>query len=111
MRAVGPVVLWLVLFSIVVHGLFIPILVMIYKWRGVQPITEDTVHMRRLSIHVAPPANAVESGGSKFLEFNRFSRLTDHEHRLPTTNSDHDLLTESGPNDQHSTSAVALDQR
>lgn len=109
MRAVGPVVMWLVLFSIIIHGLSIPILVLIYKWRGVEPITDGAVHTRRLSFHVAPPVNAVESGRSKFLEFNRFSRPADNEQALPTTKRDHELLMESGLNHNLSSSAVSVD--
>lgn len=96
MRAVGPVVMWLVLFSVVVHGVSIPILVLIYKWRGVQPILEDAVETRRLSLHIAPPVNAVESGHMGFIEFNRFSRPADSEAALPTAKSEHDLNRESG---------------
>ena len=110
MRAVGPVVMWLVLFSIVVHGLSIPILVLVYKWRGVEPITEDAIHTRRLSIHVPRPANGVESGRANFVEFNRFSRPTNGEPVLPTNKSDNDLLMESYPSHNHSSSAVALDR-
>ena len=108
MRAVAPVVMWLVLFSIVVHGLSIPVLVLIYKWMGVEPITDDGVHTRRLSIHVAPPVNAVENGRTKFLEFNRFSRPAETEQALPTTTSDHDLLMESGLNHNHAAGTAPL---
>ena len=111
MRAVGPVVMWLVLFSIIVHGLSIPILVLIYKWMGVEPIADDAVHTRRLSVHVAPPANAIESGRSRFLEFNRFSRPADTDQTLPTAKSDRDLLMESGLDNGYGEHAVELEHR
>lgn len=111
MRAAGPIVMWLVLFSIVVHGLSIPILVLFYKWRGVEPITEDAVHTRRLSINVAPPVNAVESGTTNFIAFNRFSRPADHEQGLETGKDDNDLLMEAGLNHKYSSSAVGFDRR
>lgn len=40
-NAMVPVVYWLVLFSIVVHGLSIPALNAFYKFKGVEPIQED----------------------------------------------------------------------
>lgn len=96
MRAAGPVVMWLVLFSVIIHGVSIPILVLIYKWRGVQPIQEDAVETRRLSLHIAPPVNAVESGHMGFIEFNRFSRPADSEAALPMAKSEHNFNRESG---------------
>ncbi|KAF4422964.1 putative Na(+)/H(+) antiporter [Colletotrichum fructicola] len=74
LRAMGPVVYWLALFSIVVHGLSIPILSAIYSYMGVKPIQEDAVHLRRRSVRVPPPANAVEGDRDTFIAFNRFSR-------------------------------------
>lgn len=47
-------VYWLVLFSIVVHGLSIPALNLIYKFYGVKPIQEDSVPIRRKSIWICP---------------------------------------------------------
>ena len=78
--AMIPVVYWLVLFSIVWHGLSIPALNLIYKWRGVPPITDDDgpVEVMYLSENAPLPKNAVP--GSKdprrrsVLVNNRFSR-------------------------------------
>ncbi|KAG8409873.1 hypothetical protein J3459_007937 [Metarhizium acridum] len=61
-RAIGPVVYWLVLFSIVVHGLSIPALNLIYTYMGVKPIQEDAVEIRRISMPQAMPNNAVAGG-------------------------------------------------
>ncbi|KAK4207733.1 Sodium/hydrogen exchanger family-domain-containing protein [Rhypophila decipiens] len=83
-RAMIPVVYWLVLFSIVVHGLSIPGLNMIYSWYGVKPIQEDAVEIRRLSVRVPTPVNAaVEDKGEHFVAYNRFSRPVFHAAELP----------------------------
>ncbi|KAM7198898.1 Cation/H+ exchanger [Naviculisporaceae sp. PSN 640] len=83
-RAMIPVVYWLVLFSIVVHGLSIPALNLIYGWYGVKPIQEDAVEIRRLSIRVPTPVNAaVEDKGEHFVAYNRFSRPVFHPEELP----------------------------
>jgi len=74
LRAIGPVAYWLALFSIVVHGLSIPALNQYYKFMGVQPVQDDAVEMRRASIHVAPPSNAIEGDDSTFIVYNRFAR-------------------------------------
>ncbi|OHW99949.1 sodium hydrogen exchanger family protein [Colletotrichum incanum] len=74
LRAIGPVVYWLALFSIIVHGLSIPTLNLIYEYMGVQPIQEDAVAVRRRSVRVPPPSNAVEGDRETFIAFNRFSR-------------------------------------
>ncbi|TEA20675.1 putative Na(+)/H(+) antiporter [Colletotrichum sidae] len=74
LRAIGPVVYWLALFSIIVHGLSIPVLDLIYEYMGVQPIQEDAVQLRRRSVRVPAPSNAVEGGRDTFIAFNRFSR-------------------------------------
>ncbi|GKT64365.1 sodium/hydrogen exchanger family protein [Colletotrichum tofieldiae] len=74
LRAIGPVVYWLALFSIIVHGLSIPTLSLIYEYMGVQPIQEDAVTVRRRSVRVPPPSNAVEGDRETFIAFNRFSR-------------------------------------
>lgn len=67
-------VYWLVLFSIVVHGLSIPALNLIYKFYGVKPIHEDPVPIRRTSIYAPRPANAVANDSQTFVAYNRFSR-------------------------------------
>ena len=52
-RAMIPCVYFLVIFSIVVHGLSIPALDLFYKWRKVEPIQEDAIEIRRKSLTVA----------------------------------------------------------
>ncbi|KAK1991943.1 sodium/hydrogen exchanger family protein [Colletotrichum falcatum] len=74
LRAIGPVVYWLALFSIFVHGLSIPALNAAYEYMGVRPIQEDAVAVRRRSVRVPPPSNAVEGDKETFIAFNRFSR-------------------------------------
>ncbi|KAK5653717.1 hypothetical protein OQA88_8748 [Cercophora sp. LCS_1] len=82
-RAMVPVVYWLVLFSIVVHGLSIPGLNAIYKYYGVKPITEDATEIRRLSVRVPTPVNAAVGDGETFIAYNRFSRPVFNETDLP----------------------------
>lgn len=74
LRAMGPIVYWLVLFSIVVHGLSIPAMTLYYKSLGARPIKDDAVQVRRTSIRVATPVNAVELDPNTFVAYNRFSR-------------------------------------
>ncbi|KAI8718585.1 Na-H-Exchanger domain-containing protein [Fusarium sp. LHS14.1] len=73
-NALGPVIYWLVFFSIVVHGLSIPALNLIYRRLGVKPIQEDAVEIRRKSLLVATPANAITGDLDTFIAYNRFSR-------------------------------------
>ncbi|KAJ4322910.1 hypothetical protein N0V84_004563 [Fusarium piperis] len=73
-NALGPVIYWLVFFSIVVHGLSIPALNLIYRRLGVKPIQEDAVEIRRKSLLVAKPANAITGDLDTFIAYNRFSR-------------------------------------
>lgn len=74
-RAMGPVVYWLVLFSIVVHGLSIPALSILYKYAGVKPIQDDGV---------APdPTNSPWTGDDVSLANNRFSQPDMNVSRLP----------------------------
>lgn len=84
-KAIGPVVYWLVLFSIVVHGLSIPGLNMIYTYMGVKPIQEDAVEIRRASMRVATPVNAVPGDRDTFIAYNRFSRPVFDPSTLPVT--------------------------
>ncbi|KAJ2905020.1 Na(+)/H(+) antiporter 1 [Zalerion maritima] len=72
--AIQPVVMWLVLFSIVVHGLSIPALDIIYRYSGVKPIQDDAVEVKRKSMRVVTPVNAIEGDKETFIAFNRFSR-------------------------------------
>ncbi|KAH9908360.1 Sodium/hydrogen exchanger family-domain-containing protein [Xylariomycetidae sp. FL2044] len=74
LHALRPVVYFLVLFSIVVHGLSIPALNAAYEWYGVKPIKDDAVEIKRKSFHEAAPVNAVEGDADTFVAYNRFSR-------------------------------------
>ncbi|CEI70412.1 hypothetical protein FVEN_g1082 [Fusarium venenatum] len=74
LNVTGPVIYWLVLFSIVVHGLSIPALNAFYIWRGVEPIQDDAVSIRRKSFTMATPSNAITADEENFIAFNRFSR-------------------------------------
>ncbi|KAI5919417.1 Sodium/hydrogen exchanger family-domain-containing protein [Camillea tinctor] len=74
LKALCPVVYFLVLFSIVVHGLSIPLLSVLYWWRGVQPITDDAVQIRRGSLYEPTPANGFAGDCDTFIAFNRFFR-------------------------------------
>lgn len=82
-RVMIPVVYWLVLFSIVVHGLSIPALNAVYKFYGVKPITEDAVEIRRKSMRVPTPVNASVADGEVFIAYNRFSRPVFDDAELP----------------------------
>lgn len=82
-RVMGPVVYWLVLFSVVVHGLSIPGLNLVYKCMGVKPIKDDAVEVRRASTLAPTPANAVVGGQDRFVVYNRFSRPTSNNIGLP----------------------------
>lgn len=76
-RAMIPVVYWLVLFSIIFHGLSIPALDLFYRWKGVPPIVEDNpTEVQVLSSTEAMPNNAYKdpSKRSSIMVMNRFSR-------------------------------------
>ncbi|KAL1842076.1 hypothetical protein VTJ49DRAFT_6058 [Mycothermus thermophilus] len=87
-RALVPCVYWLVLFSIVVHGLSIPALNLIYKAAGVQPIRDDAVEVRRLSTRVPTPVNAAVGDEETFIAYNRFSRPVFNDADLPIVNGE-----------------------
>lgn len=74
LRAMAPTVYWLVFFSIVVHGLSIPLLSVFYHYIGADAIKDDAVQVRRASLRVATPVNAVELDRDTFVAYNRFSR-------------------------------------
>ncbi|KAK2759987.1 hypothetical protein FQN54_002723 [Arachnomyces sp. PD_36] len=77
-RAMSPLVYWLVLFSIIVHGLSIPLHNLIYKWAGVKPIVDETgpIPMRRLSMNQSVPKNSTRSDKHEsVIVNNRFSRV------------------------------------
>ncbi|KAF2848766.1 Na(+)/H(+) antiporter 1, partial [Plenodomus tracheiphilus IPT5] len=78
LRAMGPVVYFLILFSIVVHGLSIPALELVYRWQNVPPIVElQPVTVRRLSVSEPLPNNAhVDTRMGGVVRHNRFSRAT-----------------------------------
>lgn len=72
-----PVVYWLVLFSIVFHGLSIPALDIFYRWKGVAPIVEDSpAEVQVLSTTEALPNNAYKDPTKRgsIMVMNRFSR-------------------------------------
>jgi hypothetical protein len=75
-RAMVPVVYWLVLFSIVWHGLSIPALDAFYRFKGVQPIIEEEpAEIRVLTENDAMPSNAYADPKRKsMVVHNRFSR-------------------------------------
>jgi hypothetical protein len=73
-RAMVPVVYWLVLFSIIWHGLSIPALNLIHKYLNIQPVQDDATEIRRKSLQVAAPNNAVVGDDETFIAYNRFSR-------------------------------------
>ncbi|KAH6961724.1 Sodium/hydrogen exchanger family protein [Ilyonectria sp. MPI-CAGE-AT-0026] len=80
----GPVVYFLVLFSIAVHGLSIPALSIIYSYMNVKPIQEDGVEIRRMSMQAPRPHNAAQTGDKTFIVFNRFSQQVMQSYDLPT---------------------------
>ncbi|KAM0541269.1 hypothetical protein ACHAPJ_013314 [Fusarium lateritium] len=83
LNALGPVIYWLVFFSIVVHGLSIPVLDIFYRRRGIEPIQDDAVSIRRKSFTMATPVNAITGAEDNFIAFNRFSRPADENSILP----------------------------
>lgn len=77
LRAMGPTVYFLVLFSIVIHGLSIPALEIIYRWRGVQPVMElaPSIDRRRSMSEALPPNSHLDPLGGGVVRHNRFSRV------------------------------------
>lgn len=75
-RAMVPVVYFLVVFSIVVHGLSIPALDAYYRYKNVQPISEaEPAEIRVLSDTDALPNNAYSNPKrNSVIVHNRFSR-------------------------------------
>ncbi|KAK8063715.1 hypothetical protein PG996_008367 [Apiospora saccharicola] len=76
LKALVPCVYFLVLFSMVVHGLSIPALDALYRWYRVAPVADDAVQLQRKSVYVPAPVNAVpdSSDDNFFVAYNRFSR-------------------------------------
>lgn len=75
-RAMVPVVYWLVIFSIVVHGLSIPALDAFYRYKKIPSISEaEPAEIRVLSDNDALPNNAsVNHKRNSIYVHNRFSR-------------------------------------
>lgn len=75
--AMVPVVYWLVFFSIVVHGLSIPVLNGIYKWLQVAIIHDHPVEVLMLSDNEPVPNNSVVHRESHLVTVNnRFSCIS-----------------------------------
>ncbi|KAF3008607.1 hypothetical protein E8E13_007895 [Curvularia kusanoi] len=81
LRAMGPVVYFLVLFSIVVHGLSIPLLEILYRRLGVEPIVElaPAVERRRSVSEALPPNSHVDPRCGSVVRHNRFSRMVERD--------------------------------
>ncbi|CAO2649220.1 Nn.00g066050.m01.CDS01 [Neocucurbitaria sp. VM-36] len=75
-RAMIPVVYWLVIFSIIVHGLSIPALDAFYRYKKIPPISEaQPAEIRILSDNEVLPNNAyANSKRNSVIIHNRFSR-------------------------------------
>lgn len=99
-RVMIPVVYWLVLFSIVVHGLSIPSLNMIYNYYGVKPIVEDAVELPRKSMRAPTPVNAAVGDRDTFIAYNRFSRPVFDNADLPVANGKQMYASDSDENFQ-----------
>lgn len=71
-----PIVYFLVIFSIVVHGLSIPALDAFYRYKKIPPISEaEPAEVRALSVHEALPNNAsISTKRNSIYVHNRFSR-------------------------------------
>ncbi|TGJ80331.1 hypothetical protein E0Z10_g8449 [Xylaria hypoxylon] len=82
-EALYPVVYFLVLVSIIVHGLSIPVLSAVYKYYGVSTITDDAVELQRRSMYVPTPPNAFKGDQNTFIAYNRFFRPLANISMLP----------------------------
>lgn len=102
----GPIVYFLVLFSIVVHGLSIPALSIIYSYMNVKPIQEDGVEIRRASMQAPRPHNAAQTGDKTFIVYNRFSQPMMQSFDLPTD----EHMAASGPKSNESRFSHESDQ-
>ncbi|GAP91545.1 putative sodium hydrogen exchanger family protein [Rosellinia necatrix] len=79
-EALCPVVYFLVLVSVIIHGLSIPVLSFVYRYYEVNTITVDAVALQRRSIYVPTPPNAFKGDRNTFVAYNRFFRpFTDLE--------------------------------
>ncbi|KAI0880931.1 Na(+)/H(+) antiporter 1 [Annulohypoxylon maeteangense] len=110
--AITPVVYFLVLFSILVHGLSIPILSGIYRYCNVRTITEDAVEIRRRSIYMPTPSNAFRGDQDTFIVYNRFFRPLVNLGTLPIsrprTRSDNDSISTVGEEDKKRERSVRI---
>ncbi|EAW06498.1 putative plasma membrane antiporter [Aspergillus clavatus NRRL 1] len=78
--AITPVVYWLVLFSIIVHGLSVPILNALYKVFNVPCMRDHPVEILLLSDNEPVPNNStVAPGRHSMIVNNRFSRSPSRE--------------------------------
>ncbi|KAH9890816.1 Sodium/hydrogen exchanger family-domain-containing protein [Xylariomycetidae sp. FL2044] len=93
--ALCPVVYFLVLFSIVVHGLSIPVLSVIYNYCDVKSIKDDAVAVRRRSIYAPTPTNAFKGDSENFIVYNRFFRPLTNFGMMPIARSRTRVDTES----------------
>ncbi|KAF2186496.1 hypothetical protein K469DRAFT_686894 [Zopfia rhizophila CBS 207.26] len=75
-HAMIPVVYWLVIFSIIVHGLSIPALDAFYRWKKIPPISDsEPAEIRILSEKEPLPNNAYNNPKrNSIIVNNRFSR-------------------------------------
>jgi sodium/hydrogen antiporter len=73
-RALPGTIYFLVVFSIIGHGLSIPALNIIYKRMGIKPIQDDAVTIRRKSVLQPTPTNAEAGGEDTIIAYNRFRR-------------------------------------
>ncbi|KAI1809268.1 Cation/H+ exchanger [Poronia punctata] len=73
--ALRPVVFFLVLTSIVVHGLSIPILSVAYKCRRVKMVTEDCLQLYKRSTDPPTSVDAVRGHRCTFITYGRFRPL------------------------------------
>ncbi|KAJ5689822.1 Cation/H+ exchanger, partial [Penicillium macrosclerotiorum] len=77
--AMIPVVYWLVFFSIIVHGLSIPVLNSIYEWLRVPAIRDNPVEILLLSENEPVPNNSVVDRQTHSVTVNnRFSCVSHH---------------------------------
>lgn len=72
-KAMSPCIYFLVVFSIIGHGLSTPLLALIYSRLGVKPIQDDATQIRGVSMHHTAPPNSVHEG-DPCVAYNRFSR-------------------------------------
>ena len=82
-RAIRPVVCWLVLFSIIVHGLSIPALALAYKLAGVKTLETDAVEIRPKSVRPVALTDPAARSSDKLIAYNRFCRPSPLSDSLP----------------------------